>query len=100
MNMKLLLMSLMVLISFDGCVTRTIYVEAQCPHIEVPSLVSGVDVRVTNGCVCDSNVSRVFSLIRELRTTESYCVNTITEYNNGFDKGQDVTTEEWSWSLW
>lgn len=92
---KNLLILLMVIISFSGCTAKTeyIYIEAQCPNIEVLPKVKPIDIEVKtiefkdgnfSSCICDNYKDNVFNGITLFRSTENYYIEQLTRYNKEF----------------
>jgi hypothetical protein len=76
----------MVYIAFSGCAkhTEVVYVEAQCPQINVPERIPVIEVNVSDGCICGDSLQSVFDGINHLRNTESYCIDQLIKYNKEF----------------
>ena len=78
-------MMVIILFSLTGCVQKEyIYLEAQCPRLEVLPKVTPIDVNVSGGCVCDANLSSLLNGASKLRDSENYYMEQLTKYNKEF----------------
>ena len=75
-----------------GCTTivdRYVYVDVPCPKIKVLQVVPVIDGNVTNGCVCDNQLTDLLRGTSDLRKSESYYIDELTTYNKEFTEPID-----------
>ncbi len=71
--------SVPILFLLSGC-----HNQIKPPSIKVLAKVEQVAVEVDKGCVCGSDAQNTFRLIQQLRQSESYYIEQITNYNEQF----------------
>jgi len=89
-----MLTSMILILSFifslTGCTTvvkKYVYVESKCPHLETLKKVDDISVTVdANGSITPESVDNLVRGARQLRKSEKYYFQQITEYNKRFDK--------------
>ena len=66
----------------SGCITKYVYVEAQCPHIEVLQVVDALQgPRELDGSISAEYALPLLQGCSNLRTSETYYFNEISAYN-------------------
>ena len=73
---------------FAGCtvVKEPIFIETKCPRIEVLQSVPEIDGNITNGCVCNEQLTELLQGTSQLRRSETYYIQQIGIYNKKFTR--------------
>ena len=73
---------LILLMVLTGCEVKYVYVKP--PKIQVVPRAQGIDINVSQHCMCNDDVDEVFALVKQLRKSEEYYIEAITTYNESF----------------
>ena len=77
-----LLLSVLMVTMLSGCVTKYVYVEAQCPHIEVMSTVPTISGPIAeDGTVSPGKLDELLKGCADLRKRTNYYELEISSYN-------------------
>ena len=81
-----LLLSVLMVTMLSGCVTKYVYIEAQCPHIEVLSAVPPIGGPLDmNGNIQLEYVKPLLQGCSDLRKSEMYYIDAINTYNKDYN---------------
>lgn len=86
---KLLIDTLLVLpLLFSGCtsiVEVPVYIKAECPYIQPLNKVAPIELTIdAQGTISGKSMTSVLEGAKALRASETYYLDTITQYNTEF----------------
>ena len=77
-----ILSSIALTFALSGCVTKYVYIEAECPHIEVMSVVPVISGPIAaDGTVSPEKLGELLKGCSDLRTRTNYYETEINTYN-------------------
>ena len=81
--LKLFLMAL-IAFSITGCGVKL----SALPEIKTPTEIQSKPVFIDGGCACGVSKDNLYHLVSELRETEEYCIDQLTEYEYFKENGK------------